>query len=488
VAISGQVGLGWTPEDNIATAPIQRDDKVGALLAPPGARAGTPRDLVMGLDFGTSSTKVVVADRTLSAAYAVPLVDAVGVSTYLLPSALVEGDSGAYALSGPGRRHADLKLAMLQAPTDAERCARVCAFLALVIRSARAWLYEAKRDQYIRADILWSLALGQPADQAASSRSRDHFSDLAKVAWTLAGTGRAIKAADAVDAWRSRGSLKTDDDLEVRAIAELSAQIHGFVSSSHFDARLPNIYLMADVGAGTVDASLFHVYKEKAGAVSFELFTHSVELLGAASFNRFRLEWWQENLSQSARSLAASNAAIAGRALSLIDDLEGLKVPTEYRGRYPESYNHYVKGVEVEYRGGAQPPDDVFKLKVRNQVAGQVLYGAWKARLLTQEDVQDMPFFLCGGGGRHRFYSNLKTTLQRTPNCTWLRAQPRDLALPTNIVAPGVTSVDYDRLSVAYGLSQLNPGVFKQVVAKKPRVATEAQNDWSISLTDKSVC
>jgi hypothetical protein len=237
-----------------------------------------------------------------------------------------------------------------------------------------------------------------------------------------------------------------------------------------------------------VDASLFHVYKEKAGAVSFDLFTHSVELLGAANFNRFRLAWWQENLSTAGHALAAADMATAGRALSLIDDLEQLKVPTEYRGRYPECYSHYVKGVEVEYRGGAQPPDDAFKLKVRNQVAGQVLYGAWKERLLTQEDVQDMPFFLCGGGARHRFYSALKTTLQKTKNCNWLRAKPRDLALPTNIVAPGVTSVDYDRLSVAYGLSQLNPGVFKQVVAKKPKVATEAQNDWSIPLSDKSVC
>ena len=271
-------------------------------------------------------------------------------------------------------------------------------------------------------------------------------------------------------------------------MAELSAQVHGFVSSSHFDVRQPNIYLLVDVGAGTVDSSLFHVQKDRGGTVSFSFFTHTVELLGAANLNRRRVDWWLSQLGAAREALNASNANTAARILVLMDELERLRVPTEYRGRYPEHYSNYVKGVGVTLEGGALSPDDQFRFQVRDQVAGRVLYGAWKQKLLTQDDVKDMPFFLCGGGARHSFYAALKTTLQKTPNCTWLSAKPRELALPTNMVAPGVSSADYARLSVAYGLSQLNLGAFERVAALKPVVTAERQNDLTTSPVDKSVC
>lgn len=486
--ISEDVCLGWLPDELGSTEPVARDEELGALLGPLGAKAGPARELVMGLDFGTSSTKVVVADITMNAAYAVPFMDSVGVASYLLPSALLETQAGAYALSGAGKRHADLKLAMLADLADERACAKVCAFLALTIRQARAWLYESKRDQLMRADILWTLAIGQPADQAASEHHRHHFEYLAKVAWQLAGDEGPIRVDAALRIWRQRGELDLEDELEVRPMAELSAQIHGFVSSSHFDVRQPNIYLLVDVGAGTVDASLFHVKKDKGGTVSFDFFTHAVELLGAANLNRARLAWWQAQLRDVQRLLEPGNRKLMDRIAETVAELERLKLPTEFRGRYPESYRGYVNGVEVGFQGGAKSPDDHFYRHVRNQVAGKVLYGAWKQKLLTQAAVSGMPFFLCGGGGRHPFYAALKSRLQKTEGCTWLNAKPRELALPTNIMAPGVAHGDYDRLSVAYGLSQLNPGVFNRVVALKPKVSEANDTDWNTVLMDKSVC
>ena len=350
--VSDEVAVGWETDDHAAGHPILRDNALGARLAPLKNVPGPGRELVLGLDFGTSSTKVVLADQSLNIGYAVPLVEAVGVNSYLLPSAMIETEDGFYVLSGHGHRHADLKLAMLRNMTDDTACARVCAFLALVIRSARAWLYETKSDQYLRADILWTLALGQPANPDKSNGSRTHFRLLAKVAWAIASETGPIRVEIALRTWRHREELDLGDELEVRAIAELSAQIHGFVSSSHFDARQPNIYLMVDVGAGTVDASLFRVRKDAGGVVSFALFTHSVELLGAASFNRYRVDWWQSQLGHAAQKLSSQDARRARLALAVKDGLQRLKLPTEYRGRYPNDYSSYVKGVQVGYQGG----------------------------------------------------------------------------------------------------------------------------------------
>ena len=488
LTVSDGVGLGWRPEGSAGVQPTPRDSELGVRLAPAKTVAGPSRDLVMGLDFGTSSTKVVVADRDMNEAYAVPFMDYVGVNSYLLPSALVETSDGFYALSGRGTRHVDLKLAMLARLDDAANCSRVCAFLALVIRSARAWLFEAKGEQYLRAEILWTLTLGQPADHAASTGFRQHYEQLAKVAWFLAGKVGPVGVGAAEVAWNQREHLDMGDELEVRPMAELSAQVHGFVSSSHFDVRQPNIYLLVDVGAGTVDASLFHVKKDRGGTVSFSFFTYTVEFLGAANLNRHRLDWWLSHLSSTCEALLTSDSSAAARLKALMAELNQLRLPTEYRGRYPEQYSSYVKGVDVAFEGGALSPDDQFRQQVRDQVAGRVLYGAWKQRLLTQDSVRDMPFFLCGGGARHSFYAALKTSLQKTPNCTWLSAKPRELALPTNLVAPGVSSGDFDRLSVAYGLSQLNPGAFERVAALKPVVTEKKPNDWTIPPVDKSVC
>lgn len=488
LTVSDRVGLGWEPEDSAAARPMPRDSALGTRLKLAQAVAGPGRELVIGLDFGTSSTKVVIADRAMNTAYAVPFMESVGLSSYLLPSALVESDGGVYALYGEGERHADLKLAMLARSDDLASCARVCAFLALVIRSARAWLFETKHEQYLRADILWTLALGQPADQAASASFQRHYEHMAEVAWYLAGKAGPIDVKSAEAAWVRREQVDVGDELEVCPMAEVSAQVHGFVSSSHFDVRQPNIYLLVDVGAGTVDATLFHVEKERDGTVSFSFFTHSVEPLGVANLNRHRLNWWLLQLGATRDTLVTSDADTASRIQTLMDGLGRLRLPTEYRGRYPEQYGSYVKGVGVSLEGGARSPDDDFHGQVRNQVAGRVLHAAWRQQLLTQDAVKDMPFFLCGGGARHSLYAALRTTLQKTPNCTWLRAKPRALTLPSNMVAPGVSSADFDRLSVAYGLSQLNPGAFERVVALKPAAAAEKENDWTISLVDKSVC
>lgn len=486
--VSDEIAAGWEPDDHAAGQPILRDNALGARLAPLKNVPGPGRELVMGLDFGTSSTKVVLADQSLNTGYAVPLVEAVGVNAYLLPSAMIETDDGFYVLSGQGHRHADLKLAMLENMADGTACARVCAFLALVIRSARAWLYETKSDQYSRADILWTLALGQPANPDNSDRCQAHFEKLAKVAWVLASETGPIRVEVAQRTWRHREELDLGDELEVRAMAELSAQIHGFVSSSLFDARQPNIYLMVDVGAGTVDASLFRVRKDAGGVVSFSLFTHSVELLGAANFNRYRVGWWQSHLGSAAHKLSSQDARRSRLVLEVKDSLERLKLPTEYRGRYPDVYSSYVKGVNVQYQGGERSPDATYFIKVLQQVSGQVLYGAWKQSLLSQDAVKNMPFFLCGGGARHSFYAKLKEEVQKTPNCSWLSAKPRELALPTNIVAPGLVVGDYDRLSVAYGLSQLNLGEYERVSALRPVVEIQQQNEWISSTAEKSAC
>ncbi|MFN4265768.1 MAG: hypothetical protein ACK4F8_08510 [Aquabacterium sp.] len=476
IQVRGKQRITWHPQAHRDKSLLPRNlsDGINDKLGP--INADNQTELVLGLDFGTSSTKVVIADRSTQKAYAVPFRNLVGIGCYLLPSQVSVLD-GIYRLDHQGYVLDDLKLAMLGNMSNSDVNERVCAYLALIIRSARAWLFSKHAERYRGKDLVWSLALGQPADQSTSESSRAHFDRLGRAAWALAGGEGDITVNRCSAAW----SLATKDDLqdldvEVLVMPELAAQIHGFVSSGHFDPRDRNFYLMVDVGAGTVDACLFRVVKRNLGMFDFELFTNSVEANGAASMHRFRIDWWQQRLSP------------LPHCADLVDQLEKIKFPTELRGPFPHKYSDYFAGAVAHFEKGQKNPDEQFFDRLRRQVVGDVLFGAYKKNLLSQQDVKGVPYFLCGGGASHPIFQQIKSALSYTPGCTWLHAVQRELAQPKDLVAKGLTSSDYHRLSVAFGLSKLNLKKVKQVEAILPLTPTETKTRWDSYYVSKDAC
>lgn len=466
----------WHPSsqgaDKLLTVDLQYRSQTGVATT----ERRIDRELVIGVDLGTSSTKVVIADRTLKQAYAIPFTDGAGVMSYLLPTLLVESD-GAYSLSGQGVHLNDLKLAMMAKPDNPVCCARVAAFLALVIQQARAWLFQNHRDQYTSSEILWSLALGQPADQLTSATSKSLFRQIGQTAWSLANTSGPLSVKKVLDVWSAGKTNQAEtDEFQCLVMPELAAQIHGYVSSSLFDPRRPNIFLMVDVGAGTVDASIFRVYKDETGTTSFNLFTNSVEAYGVANLHRHRVNWWQNNLAN------------LPNGSKCVHELQQIKLSTEYRGFFPASFKDYVQGVDAQFLNGAKNPDESFFDRVNQQLVGEIFGRAKAKRLLGPNDIDGMPYFLCGGGARHSFYEQIKPALQRPRGATWLNLVPKPLSLPANLRAEGVSRADYDRLSVAYGLSQLNLGTVNRIAPMKPLATVDHYSKWGDNYADKDFC
>ncbi len=466
----------WHPSSQGADNLLIVDVQYGCLTGVATSEQRIDRELVIGVDLGTSSTKVVIADRTLKQAYAVPFTDGAGVMSYLLPTLLIES-CGAYSLSGEGIHLNDLKLAMMAKTNDPTCCARVAAFLALVIQHARAWLFQNYRDQYTGAEILWTLALGQPADQLSSATSKSLFRQVGQVAWKLASVLGPLMAKEVQKVWNTKQKDQADtDEFQCLVMPELAAQIHGYVTSSLFDPRQPNIFLMVDVGAGTVDASIFRVYKDETGATSFNLFTNSVEAYGVANLHRFRVNWWQKNLVDSPNG---SQCAA---------DLQQIKLPIEYRGFFPASFQDYLQGVDIQFLNGARNPDESFFDLINRQLVGEIFGKAKAKRLLETKHIDGMPYFLCGGGARHSFYDQIRTALHRPRGATWLNLVAKPLSLPADLLAEGVSRADYDRLSVAYGLSQLNLGTVNRIAPMKPFAIVDHYSKWADNYVDKDFC
>lgn len=428
-----------------------------------GTQIHEARQIVLGLDFGTSSVKVVIGDSALGKAFAVPFTEGSGIDAYLLPSCLYEtGDK--FSLVGGDTVYRDLKLSLLADLTDRKRRDNAAAFLALVIRHARGWLLGTHTAIYCNTKIVWKLVIGLPEGRHSDSRLYRAFKAIAYIAWLAANMEGGISQPH-IQAARARHraismnpeQVQPDEDIDVEAVSELAAQIYGFAKSDQFDVKASNIFLMVDVGAGTVDSSLFHLKQARGGRWDFEFFTSIVEPHGVMNLHRYRIDWWHRAL----------NAAQNEQAHRLLPALDELKFPTDRMVSLPESYSQYFEGISVSFPDPRESPDEVFFCKkVVRQVRGNTYWRTGNDGLLPTEALRGISAFYCGGGTRLGLYDRLRKELREFPGCTWLNAIPRTIQVPQNLEAPGLIKKDYDRLSVAYGLSFLEVG---QIVRSMPQ-------------------
>lgn len=416
-------------------------------------------EVAIGLDFGTSTTKVVIGDSSLDRAFAVPFCKGIGIEQYLLPTRLycrperrADGTMRTiYSLDSGTEVFRDLKLSWLANPNEPEHAKRIVAFLALVIRHARAWLFEAHRSIYKSVEIAWRFSIGLPAESAVRYGRGKALQSLAVRAWRLSCQKGDVDDAT-IAAMNVGDSNQGIDDVQIEAIPEIAAQIYGFITSDSFDAYAHNLFLLVDIGAGTIDSSLFRVRRARGRKWNFQFYTAVVQPNGAANLHAYRIDWWKTMI-----------ADLPG-ASSLKAALQQHRDATDIEGSLPTAYREYVQGVRVLDAGSeVRDPDEAFLDKrVVAQVRGQTLHRAWQDNLIGQGAIYEVPMFLCGGGARMSFYQQINQALGHQHGFEWLQARPRAFVVPQNLECDASIHSDYDRLSVAYGLSRLDVGLVTQ--------------------------
>ena len=441
------------------------------------------REISLGLDFGTSSVKVVIGDHGTDQSYAVPFLDAIGIDAFLLPSRVFAlsktnppDSKSQFTLEQSDLAYRDLKLGLLGNSQDRDRQVQVIAFLAQVIHRSRSWLFSEHKSIYKDIHCLWRLRVGLPAAPALDNELVPIFAKIAHAAWALAGqTGsptldQTAKSRDAVFL-----ENLVSDDLEVEIIPEIAAQIYGFVVSTSFDSKKPNRYLMVDVGAGTVDASLFRVVPVKGGRWDFEFYTAVIEPYGVSNLHASRVDWWINNLPDG-----------QGGA-TLKENLLASKFNTDLGNQYPNSCAEYVAGVKFTKTYPNKCDDEFFDKKLSKQVQGTAVWRAFKNGFLDKAQLKDIPMFICGGGSRGKYYAGLEKLVQHPPGFSWLSVQPWQLGFPKDLIAEGVSPDDFDRLSVAYGLSKLEVGKVTKAMPI-PKVSLPPSATFEDRFIDKDQC
>lgn len=413
-------------------------------------------DLIIGLDFGTSATKVVIRDPfAATGVFPVRLNSGrPGIDGYLMPSRIYRtGD--AYSLSQGTHRITDLKLGLLacKARSPVTEFNDCCAFLALVIRRARGWMLSEHRDVYARHALSWRLNLGLAARSYQDTDTVTLFRRLAWAAANLAADPEAVSITmQKADHYRlaslvaSSGNVTEEVEFawaDVDAVPEVSAQLQGFMSSARWDWRSRPVMMLVDVGAGTVDSALFHVHLSQDGRGVLTFYSSRVDSNGAMNLHRARVDWL--------RALMPAGAEHADAAAHLAS----IAKPTDRLRPIPESVRDYLPGYEIELVG--KGIDEEFRTgRYRTQVAGSI-NDAKVGKGIPASQLARVPLLLCGGGSRMNFYGGIGEAINGTSG--WhVSVEVMRLPVPQDLVDTGWHSDDFDRLSVAYGLSLAGNG------------------------------
>lgn len=384
----------------------------------PAVRSGAGRRAILGLDFGTAFTKAVV--NWSGRHHVVDWSDAVDVDDrYLLPSVFSEARQGHCVLGGgegeewSTREGIKLRLLAIADAAAPEEMVDAVIFIALAFRYVDSWL--RRQDPMAVDGVDWRLHVGLPTRTWDQGSISSVFKRVAQASRALASMEGPITRNAALEA--------LDKPVEVfskavSVLPEFACQLYSYL---HSPERGDDLHVLVDIGAGTLDVAYFNVFVKDGNAV-LPVFASAVEKLGAhyliaALAGKADRAVWNQN------DTALSNEAVAQKL--------GCSEPavSKRRSMYLSSVAKVVHSTSSDAR--------------KNYRTSPAFRGAEAVRL-----------FLCGGGSRipclqRRFQRIARESAARFG----VRYQVASLVAPRDLV--GDLGDSFDRVSVAYGLSQL---------------------------------
>ena len=399
-------------------------------------------DLVVGLDFGTVCTKVVIRSPFAfgSRATAVEWPGGDPRWPYLLPTVLHEAD-GRFDLAepkgGPRRAHTDLKVLLMEQPSSPVARARAAAYLGLALRAARRWFLDTQREVYGGFRLRWALNLGVPSAGYDDESVRGGFSAAGRAAWVLSLSPNPPTVEAARDALEV-GAAETDSAsrhvMPIDVIPEIAAEVVGYAGSKH---RRDGLHVIIDVGGSTIDICGFVLHAAAGGDEDrYELLTAIVERLGLRELHLRRL------------------GAVEGAGERLRSDLMGA-APSRFEP-IPPAGRFYMEDPSERLRKDLDNIDEKYTEECTSAVM-RVLMDLRKRRDPHSPNWESgLPVFVGGGGGRFGLVSEaLRESGTRLRRFIVSAGGIRRIPLPVlgSLSNRSVPPEMAGRLDAAYGLS-----------------------------------
>lgn len=400
-------------------------------------------DLVIGLDFGTSSTKVVIRSPFMARSRAIAIPWRCGNSrqTYLLSTVLYENGRGEFDLNPSEdvqRTLRDLKIKLMDKPKHRDAKAQVIAYLGLTLRTARQWLLETQKDVYGLYRIRWALNMGIPSagynDEDEIMRAA--FGSVARAAWKLSLQPDLPTLDTATEALRT-ADCESNSSVGIEVVPEIAAEVVGYARSR---SRSEGLHVMVDVGASTIDICGF-VLHSREGEDRYELLAALVERLGMHELHLRRMD-----------AIKATDARVrAGVPTALDSHLAILDAGSDYVNNPPEPLRKKLKRIDRDY------VDEFTKTLMT------VIMALRKCRDPDSPNWKSgLPVFIAGGGGQFCLVSDAIGQAHKRMKRNFTDVAGIDSKrLPTleTLEDPDIPDGIAERLAVAYGLSFDRPDI-----------------------------
>ena len=382
--------------------------------------------LVMGVDIGTSLSKVVVLVG--SRRIAVRFDDPGSGNPYLLPTALSVMPDGECRLGvhdGARRCYDNIKRPLIDGKTDENVQLPLIAFMALLFRRVENWIKESQ-GRLLPEHLDWLVNLGVPTESygggsSGASKLVDVYHGGAEAAWELArqmsteGNEGRLTLANVREAMQGRVEKDEKDD-RIDVFPELVAQVVSYVTSKR---RQEGVHVLVDVGSGTLDVTVFDVHSTNLDSEKVPVYARTVQPLGTRYLMDDIGKCTSHDLELSPFKHLPTEMQIA----------EIIGVSREVLGRIVKPFRHRVVCTVGE--------------PIRN--AGNTYNSLeWPGRM-----------FLVGGGAYVALYKGVADEFAQKDQ--WenfafgVRLVP--LPRPNDLVAPGIDESRWHRLAVAYGLA-----------------------------------
>jgi hypothetical protein len=253
-------------------------------------QSGNAIDIFIGLDFGTSYTKVAVGLKDQ-----IFVVDWQGVSAgadrYLLPSEYsIMADGSCQIGQAPNvpfdQVRQRLKHPLIDAAASTDALANAAVFLALVLRYTRAWIFFNYGEAIGGSLIRWMLNVGVPSNGLESEQHWGPYRKMCSSAWSMSVSESEVSATHACDLIRTwHPEVMPKDLIGLDVLPEFVAQISGYVQSVQ---RQRGLHALVDVGGGTLDVVTFIVH-EQDGEDVFPFLVPEIRSLGTQMLYQNRL-------------------------------------------------------------------------------------------------------------------------------------------------------------------------------------------------------
>ena len=398
-------------------------------------------DIVIGFDFGTSSSKIIIRSPFILGKIANAIYfeeNGHDDNKYLLPTRPFFNEKKILELGSPLSKpqFPALKMRLIDKPNDIAEddytnVDLAVGYIAKALRISRKWFIETQAGVYGDRKIRWHFNLGIPSTGHKDEETFNRFNLIAKAAWNVSVVATDVNLENCKKVFEDmKGGMDLNEIASdrINIIPEVSAQVMGYIQSTvHQDGS----HLLIDVGAGTVDICYFTLNLEED---THSLLLISVQYNGVFELHSARINEMRDRFNKWIEKFGFEEDPIK-------------PIPINALGYFPKTTDNTLTFQMTS--------DETYQKKTRYQLHFLINEAKKSRDPNSPQWDSGVISFLTGGGRNTSVYNNavndVNEWLQTKGNVCGLRMI--ELPQPPNLNIGDPPIPDYQRLSVAFGLS-----------------------------------